>query len=181
MSQSKRLAAHRATASVDPESSTTEPTPVVTEPDNNSTSKETDMTDQTSAEAVAEAEKKGTDAGFKAANDRMNKVFASEHYAGREALAAKMLGKPSMSAEDIIDLLADTPKAATATGLTEEQQREAAEAAGRETMKIAIDETANSSVDASGGDKNADAKAKATNHGWDKIHAEVDARRAASA
>jgi len=115
--------------------------------------KDHDMSDEQNAAALGTAKKEGHDAGFKAANDRMNTVFASEHYAGREAMAAKLLSKPGMSAEDIIDVLADTPKA-DKKGLSEEEQRAAAEAAGREVMKDALASGAkNSNIDANDGNK----------------------------
>jgi hypothetical protein len=56
----------------------------------------------------------GHAAGFKEASDRMAIVFASEHYAGREAYAHKMLGKAGLSGSDIVDLLAASPKAGLA-------------------------------------------------------------------
>lgn len=64
--------------------------------------KDDDMTD------IEEAKKAAFDAGVKAANERMNTVFASEHYAGREATAHTLLNK-GMSAEDITDVLATLP------------------------------------------------------------------------
>lgn len=133
--------------------------------------KDPDMSEETSAEAVSAAKKEGFDAGFKAAIDRQNTVMASEHYKGREAQAAKMLGKQAMSADDIIDVLADSPKVEQ-TALTDEQQRAAAEEAGRKEMRDQIGRQANSNVDA-------DASGKATepNHGWDAIHNDIRARR----
>jgi hypothetical protein len=99
-------------------------------------------------EEIEKAKAEGHAAGFKEANDRMNAVFASEHYKGREASAAKLLGK-NMTADDIIDVLADMPKVEQAA-LTDEQQREAAEEAGRKEMKDALELSKNSNVDASG-------------------------------
>jgi hypothetical protein len=52
-------------------------------------------------------------AGFKQANDRMNAVFASEHYDGREAAAHVMLGNVKLGADDIISILAASPKSET--------------------------------------------------------------------
>jgi hypothetical protein len=55
----------------------------------------------------------GHAAGFKAGNDRMMAVFASEHFAGREAAAAKLLIK-NMTATDITDVLATLPRSPSA-------------------------------------------------------------------
>ena len=128
--------------------------------------KDDDMSDSQNAAAVADAEKKGHEAGFSAANDRMNTVFASEHYVGREAMAAKLLGKPSMSAEDIVDVLADTPKAEK-SALTDEEAKKAAEEAGRKEMKDALAGNKNSDIDANGGGKGGDKQVDATAV-WDK-------------
>lgn len=167
----------RRLAAVEPENPEVEDEDCPSDQPQKSKKKDQPMSDQ-NEQALADAEKKGHDTGFKAANERMNKVFASEHYAGREALAATMLAKPSMSADDIIDILAATPKAEK-QGLSDDASREAAEAAGRKEMKDALAQTGNSGIDAtnggSGGDD--DAKAKASNYGWDAIHAEVEARR----
>ncbi|HUD28311.1 MAG TPA: hypothetical protein VMQ93_05515, partial [Novosphingobium sp.] len=120
MATSKRLSAHREAVRVGAESEPDDDKPLTpdepgdedrdTPPTNTSTKKEKSMDDETKA-ALEAARTEGRDTGFKSANDRMNAVFASEHYAGREAAAAKLLGKPSLSAEDIVDLLADMPKA----------------------------------------------------------------------
>lgn len=129
------------------------------------------MTEQTDQAAIDAAKKEGHEAGFKAANDRMNKVFASEYYAGREAAAAKLLGKPAMSAEDIIDVLADMPKVETAA-LTEEEQRQAAEEGGRKEMQAALGQQQNSNIDAGGGNGGGEQdKAAAASSAWDKAYA----------
>ncbi len=54
-------------------------------------------------------------AGYAAANDRFAAVYASEHFAGREAKACAFL-KTSMSAEEIVGLLAHEPKASADDG-----------------------------------------------------------------
>jgi hypothetical protein len=134
--------------------------------------KDSDMAEaENNAAAIEAAKKDGHAQGFKAANERMNAVFASEHYAGREATAAKLLGKEAMSADDIIEVLADMPKVEQAA-LTEEQQRAAAEEAGRKEMREQIGQQGNSNVDADTG-----GKATEPNHGWDAIHADIRARR----
>lgn len=131
------------------------------------------MSEQENTAAVDAARKEGHEAGFKAANDRMTKVFASEHYAGREATAAKLLGKPSMSAEDIIDVLADMPKVET-NALTEEQQRDAAEEGGRKEMQAALSGQKNSNIDAGGGGQASEQDKKAAaDASWDKAYAKA--------
>lgn len=143
-----------------------------TSPPAKSKRKDTDMAEAEQNAAVETAKKEGQAAGFKAANDRMNAVMASEHYAGREATANKLLSKEGMSAEDIIDVLATTPKAET-SALSEEQAKEAAAEAGRKEMQDAIKSGQNSDVDADAG------KApKEANHGWDAIHDEIRKNRA---
>lgn len=142
-----------------------------TSPPAKSKRKDTDMAEAEQNAAVETAKKEGQAAGFKAANDRMNAVMASEHYAGREATANKLLSKEGMSAEDIIDVLATTPKA-EATALTPDAAKEAAEAAGRKEMQDAIKSGTNSDVDADAGQA-----PKEANHGWDAIHEEVRAAR----
>lgn len=142
------------------------------EPKPASNRKEKDMAEAESA-AVETAKTEAHADGFKAATDRMTAVMASEHYAGREASAAKLLTKESLfsaSAADVIDLLADMPKVEQAA-LTEDQQREAAEAAGRAEMQAAISKTGNANLSAGGGgqpDKKGDASAI-----WDKAIARV--------
>lgn len=124
--------------------------------------------------AVETAKTEARAAGFKAATDRLTAVMASEHYQGREAAAATLLAKESLfsaSAGDVIDILATMPKIEPSALLTEEEQREAAEAAGRAEMQAAIAKTSNSDVAAGGGgqpDKKGDADAI-----WDKAIAKV--------
>lgn len=48
--------------------------------------------------------------GFAAGIARMNAVFASEHFEGRAAAAAKLLGNAKLSADEITGMLADLPK-----------------------------------------------------------------------
>lgn len=159
MTQSSRLAAHRARASsaeTEQEIPPASPPPVAPadtkEEDPNNPAKEKLMpTEDEMKAAVSAAEQKGREEATQAATQRMTTVFASEHYAGRETLAAKLLGK-SLSAEDVIDLLADAPKTAP-VALTTEQiaaASEAAELAAREEMKTTLAETGNSDIDATG-------------------------------
>jgi hypothetical protein len=124
------------------------------------------------AAAVAQAREEAEKATLAASTTRMNAVFASEHYAGREAAANRLLGKPNLTAEDITEMLADLPKTAPAAALTEEQQRAAAEEAGREEMRKTLASGQNSNVDANNGggsDPKADAR-KASDAVWAKAH-----------
>lgn len=181
MATSKRLSAHREAVRVGAEAEPDDDKTLNpdepgeedrdTPPTTTSTKKEKSMDEETKA-ALEAARTEGRDTGFKSANDRMNAVFASEHYAGREAAAAKMLAKPNLSAEDIVDLLADMPKAkpqGTTPALTEEQQRAAAEEAGRKEMKAALEENKNSEVDAGTGGGKPD-KRKAADDVWAKAY-----------
>jgi hypothetical protein len=142
-----------------------------TAPPAKSKRKDDEMAEAEQNAAVETAKKEGHAAGFKAANERMAAVMASEHYAGREAAAAKMLSKEGMSADDIIDVLAASPKAET-TATTPEANKEAAEEAARKEMKDAIQSGKNSDVDADAGDA-----PKEANHGWDAIHEEIRSAR----
>ena len=158
MTTSKRLAAHRAAVSAQdpeiPEVPTPPEKPGEDETPTNPKKKDDSMPNEDEAKAAVEAARtEGHGAGFKAANERMNKVFASEYYVGREALAQSLLAKEALSADDVIGLLETSPKAAAAApaALTEEQQREAAEAAARAEMKAELGKTPNSDIDANGG------------------------------
>jgi hypothetical protein len=180
MTRSKRLAAFREAARAEDQTSPAEqenPTPDGPGEENREdppatpSTKEKSMTEEEMKAAVEAARTEGRDTGLKSANDRMNAVFASEHYAGREAAAAKLLGKPNLSAEDITELLADMPKAEApkTPALTEEQQRSAAEEAGRQEMKAALDQNKNSDIDAGGGALKPDKRAEA-DAVWDKAY-----------
>ncbi|CDO34053.1 hypothetical protein [Novosphingobium sp. KN65.2] len=148
-----------------------------TPPEPKSRKKEKSMDEEQKA-ALDAARTEGREAGFKSANDRMNAVFASEHYAGREAIAAKMLGKASMTAEDIIDVLASTPKEAAGTSaLTEEEQRAAAEEAGRQEMKAELGKTENSKVDPNGNGKSE--PKQSASKAWNNVIARMTPNKAA--
>ena len=168
MTESKRLAAHQATAAsaddIDP------PIPGTPDDEDECAGKKKDkkqMSDNTDTEAaVAAARTEAT----KAANARFTTVLASEHYAGREQLAQTLLANDKLIAEEIISALTVAPKASAepvgqqANTLTAEQQSENAEAAARAEMQAAIADNRNSNVDANGGgspggDKKADASA----------------------
>lgn len=172
MTTSKRLAAHRTSVSAeDPEVPNSPDAPDETETPETPKTKEKPMpTEDDMQAAVATAKTEARSLGFKEANERMNKVFASEHYAGREALAQSLLASEALSADDVIGHLEKAPKAAatTTTSLTDEQQRKAAEDAGREEMKKALEETGNSNIDADSG-KKPDKKAESDNV-WAKAY-----------
>lgn len=180
MTTSKRLAAHRASVSAENQVPPSPDGPDEIEPTENPKKKDDLMPNEDEMKAAADAARtEGHGAGFKAANERMNKVFASEHYVGREALAQSLLASDALSADDVIGHLEKAPKAvaSTTTTLTADEQKAAAEAAAREEMKKTIAETGNSNIDASAGgggkpDKRAQADAV-----WDRAAAKVDARR----
>lgn len=151
-----------------------------TPPPAKSKQKEPVMADENQSAALDAAKKEGHDAGFKAATDRFNAVMASEHYAGREASAAKLLTNASLfsaSADDVCAILADMPKVEH-TALSEQEQREAAEDGGRKEMKEALGKGANSNIDADAG-KDGKAKAESSAAVWDTAIAAVcpDARK----
>lgn len=128
--------------------------------------KDREMTEEEINAMKAEAKSEG----FKEANDRMNAVFASEHYAGRETLAHALLSK-NMSAADICDSLAAAPKIEpSAIGAEAVEQK--AEEAAREEMKDAIGKTGNSGLDASGGGAKTD-DAQVSAQIWDKAVARI--------
>lgn len=173
MTVSRRLEAHRqAVASAEPVAGLPkqDPTrPYEDEEDDTTTStkkdKEKDMTTEVE-KAKAEGHEAGFEAGLKTANDRMNAVFSSEHYAGREQLAHTMLGK-KMSAEDIIEVLASAPKI-EAVETDPAKTEAAAEAAARDEAKKAIAATGNSNLDATGGSGTTTTDAQASSQIWDK-------------
>lgn len=160
MSGSSRLAAHRAAASANDVPETQNPAPDAlggkpqgNEPDTNTIKEKATMDEAAMKAAVEAARTEGHTAGFTEANERMKAVFASEHYAGRETLAAKMLGKPGLSAEDITDVLADAPKVEPKAEVDQAAANAAAEEAARKEMKEAINSGTNANIDASGGSK----------------------------
>lgn len=116
---------------------------------------------------VAASTEAATKAATAAANARFTAVIGSEHYAGREKLAATLLAS-DLTADAIVGALGDAPKAAPETAaLTEEQKKEAAEAAAREEMKAALGQGKNSGIDANGGGKGKEKKADSGSV-WDK-------------
>lgn len=103
-------------------------------------------------EEIEKAKAEGHDAGFKAANDRMNTVFASEYYEGREEAAKAMLANPKFTAEDITGILAKSPKIEPSTIGAEAVAAEATDSDARDEMKKAIATNSNSTVQAGSGD-----------------------------
>lgn len=125
------------------------------------------MADKTAVEETAEY-KAGLAAGRTAALSDFTAVAASEEFKGREAHGIKLLGK-GMASADVIDVLADMPRAVQAT---EEELRAAAEEAGRKEMKEAMQGRGNADL---GADKDSAPDPKkdraATDAAWDKARA----------
>lgn len=122
---------------------------------------------------VDKASADATAAATLAANERFNAVLASEHYAGREPLAQKLLGKADLSADDIIDMLqaAEKKHAAEANDLSDEDRRKAAEEGGRQEMRDQLGKDKNSDADPNDG-KQPDSKAKGA-AAWDAVISEM--------
>lgn len=95
---------------------------------------------------------------------RYTAVMSSEHYQGREALAAKMLANDKLSADDIIGMLAAAAPGAAGND---------ADAAAGASMLAAMKAFGNPDTTHAGSGK---PKAEA-NHGWGDIHAEIRERR----
>lgn len=146
-----------------PETPKDTPSPADPEDPEEPTSEEDQEMDKDSPEYQA-----AMAAGREEANARMTAVFASEHFPGREAHAAKLLGKPGLSAEDITDLLADMP---AAKPVDQASADAAAEAAARDEMRAAMDDTnADLGADQPAPEKSGKAKSDAV---WDKANAKV--------
>lgn len=139
------------------------------EPD--SPEKEGSMTEVTQAAVDAarkEGHAEGVAEGRKAEQTRMTAVFTHENTKGREAHAARLLGR-SMTAEEITAELEHFPKA---EALSTAEQREAAEEGGRKEMRSELDKSENVDL---GATKDADAtsvRARSTAR-WDKANAKV--------
>lgn len=76
------------------------------------------ITQEAHDSAIAEAKAEGLKAGAAAERERFNKVMASEHFAGREKLAVKLLGNAAMDADSIVEALAEVPAANAGTPAT---------------------------------------------------------------
>lgn len=148
------------------------PNPDDLDGDETTTSTDKDKEKKPMTEEIDKAKAEGHDAGFKAANDRMNAVFASTHFEGRETQAKAMLAK-AMSAEDIIDILAVTPKIESSALVAEIDT----EAVQRQVMADAIAKNVNSAVQAGADDfLKSDAKAKSAGV-WERANAKIEQRR----
>jgi hypothetical protein len=122
MTGSTRLAAFRAAkGGTAPDADLTTPSPLAGggNPKPNSPEKpdDEDTEDEEEIMTEQEIEKMKADAraeGVSASHARYNAVLASEHFAGREAMATKLLAKDGLSADDIIDVLSGAPATAAA-------------------------------------------------------------------
>lgn len=148
MATSSRLAAHRANApamnaALEAEM---EPTEMPDEDEDESEAGEKKdkpyMTEEEAKAAVAAARAEG----FAEANARASTVIGSEHYAGREALAATLLANDKMSADEIVTALAAAPGAAPAAATTENDD-EAARAEMRQNLAAEQPETTGQASD----------------------------------
>lgn len=177
MTVSKRLAAHRASV---PIASATDNQQVLTPEDrpdeeksnDNPQPEESPMTDEEIKAAIAKAATEAAATATAAANARFTTVMASEHFPGREKVAANLLTNDAMTADSIIATLAliDKPNADTTKASDPE-------AGAREEMKAAIAEGGNSNIEAGGGKAEKADKAKAASDAWDRVYADLNPAR----
>lgn len=183
MTTSKRLAAFRAAEPADDlenDPAKTDPTRPEDDEDElqpESKKKDKDMTTITqeaheAAIAAAHAD------GMAKANARMNAVFASAEYVGREASAQHKLTAAEyagFSAEQIIASLGKETKVEASTLLTKEEIEAKAEEAARKEMKGTIDQNKNSTVvpGAEGASGDGKMSAQAIDAIWDKAVSRV--------
>jgi len=125
------------------------------------------MTEESNASALAAA----TSAGAKATHERFAAVMASNHYAGREPLAMKLLGNDKLSADEIIDTLSVAEAKPAPVAADPALSQEAAEEAGRKEMQAALGATTNSNLDASG--SSAPAAGTKASDVWGSAHANL--------
>lgn len=171
MTSSSRLAAHRANApaiksnaasddDMDPQ---TPPTP-----DDDEDQDESEAGKKKDKPYMTEDEHKAALAAARAeANTRMNTVLASEHYSGREKLAANLLANDALSADAIISALSVAAKEGPAPNA--EPDDDAARAAMRD--KLAAEQPGKTTGEDDG------EPTPAANHGWESIHAEIEKDR----
>lgn len=114
-------------------------------------------------DAAAHAGTPAYAAGIAAENGRVMSVLKSEHFKGREAQAAVMLGNTKLSADEITSMLAAAP-VASAEGSD-----------GKLMMEALTGANANLGSDA---DQDPPSP-KADNYGWGYIHAEIAEQRKA--
>lgn len=139
-----------------------------------------DMTMTDTVDTNSNDYKAGMEAARKAANDRVNAVIASEHYAGREKLAATLLNS-DMNAESIVAALAAAPAPAKTGSETVTDPKAEQEERDKDLMRANL-QKGNPDLGEDNEDEAAQtAKAKAENYGWDKIHARVEEQRNAQA
>lgn len=129
--------------------------------------KEHAMTQESNASALAAA----TSAGAKATHERYAAVMASDHYAGREPLAMKLLGNDKLSADEIIDTLSAAEAKPAPSAANTALSQEASEAAGRQEMQAALAASTNSNLDASG--SSAPASGAKASDVWGSAHANL--------
>lgn len=134
--------------------------------------KDDEMTEEEHKAAVAQARADGKTEGFAEANDRFAAVIGSEHYAGREGLAHKMLGNVKLGADDIIETLAAAEKKPETQADAGDTQAKAEEA-GRKEMQKALAETGNSDIEPNGGGKGTQNKAQEASNVWGSAIAKV--------
>lgn len=131
MTISRRLAAHRqalaSAALEEPETMETPPEEQIEDQPEGQNKDDEFMTEEEHKAAVAEAEAAALAKGFAAANARAATVMASEHYKGREPLAAKLLEKDALSADDIVGMLEAASPAAPANAAEADDDRARAE------------------------------------------------------
>lgn len=105
----------------------------------------------------------------KDANERLAKVCASEHYAGREKLAANLLAIDHLSADEIVTYLAVAP---SPKAIDPQRDADAEQEAARADLRAKL--AANSGEQAEAEERSL---ADAMRARWDGIHAEVAEER----
>lgn len=108
------------------------------------------------AEASASAKAEGEKAGFDKANARMTKVTSSEHYAGNEKLAADLLAKSGLSADDIIGSLSIASDGKPQQESASQASDEAAEQQARQEMRSNLADSQPGNTASNEGEQQAD-------------------------
>lgn len=119
------------------------------------------------AAAKAAGAAEGRAEGVKAERERFSAVIGAEAYAGREALAQKMLSETDMSAEMILGMLSAAPAAQKNVGQENAGQKNAGQigAADAAARKLAaLDGERQPEIGAGGGDETAAAIAMILGH-----------------
>jgi hypothetical protein len=127
-----------------------------------------DTEDEEKIMTEQEIEKMKADAraeGVSATHARYTAVLASEHFAGREAMATKLLAKDGLSAEDIIDVLSGAPATAAAAPAALDKNspdfKAAVDAQARDAMAKLLPTAADNADLLDGGETNGDTSPKA--------------------